>query len=286
MPSKIIGKLLMDDQLVKKELETIAQFPLLEEEYPEFGVGTWKNHSLWNKSGDYRDMLVQDYSTPVKITELGEKLPYINEIIHKTFDITHLKMVRARNLVNGLVFPHRDFIELNNDHHYLRVFIPLENNPDAYHSDEEMVFQMQKGEIWRLDAALIHAAANLSTNSRVHICLDFKFIGNCPPIESIFLNPETTDHCAIPTVPFRKKLLDLNEKLNQLASDISNVDLVNTLYELTKLHFQYDVKVGSCYDWLITAAEKSGLKNILDKCKELKKFMIVKRELGESFAFK
>ncbi|WED43514.1 aspartyl/asparaginyl beta-hydroxylase domain-containing protein [Legionella cardiaca] len=176
MTSKILGKLSFNDELLQNDLNTIAQFPELNEEYDEFGIGYWKNHSLWNECGDFTNTQYRDYITPIKITELGKKLPYITRMVEENFDLTHLKMVRARNLINGFVIPHKDFVELKQRKtHYLRVFIPLENNSDSYHSDEKSVFQMQKGEVWRLDASIVHAAANFGTDSRVHICLDFQF---------------------------------------------------------------------------------------------------------------
>lgn len=286
MSSKVIGKLLMNDALLQKDLDTIAQLPVLEEAYPEFGVGSWKNHSLWNKTGDYRDMQVCDSSTPAQATEFGKQLPYIQQLIDETFDTTHLRMVRSRNLVNGFVFPHRDFVELSkNKNQYLRVFIPLETNQSAYHSDEHSVFQMQKNEIWHLDASIIHSAANFSTNTRVNICLDFQFTDTVPPIESIFLNPETAKTLNQPTEPVRSDLKNLDALLHDLAQKINHENLLETLVMLSKFHFQHQVGIADCYDWLIMIAEKSGSDTLLAKTKRLKTFMIDKRALGEQFSF-
>ena len=286
MSSKMIGKLIFNDELLQKDMNTITQFPHLEEEYAEFGIGTWKNHSLWNDDGDYKNTQYTEYATMAKITELGKKLPYITSVIKENFDITHLKMVRARNLIDGFVVPHKDFVELDkNKAKFLRVFIPLENNKDAYHSDEYGVFQMQKGEVWRLDASIVHAAANFGTDSRVHICLDFQFEDPNAPFESIFLDQKTATAVVPPTVPERSIYDNLDFKLKELATRINKDNLLETLVDLSKLHFQYDVNIIDCYDWLLSVSEQAGSDEILNKTKSLKKYMIEERTLGERFTF-
>lgn len=285
MSSKMIGKVLISEEPLQKDLQTIAQFPILEEEYAEFGIGSWKNHSLWNENGDFADTQYRAYDTSMQITELGEKLPYITQLIKENFDMTYLKMVRARNLINGFVIPHKDFVEFNQSKtYYLRVFIPLENNTDSYHSDEKSVFQMQKGEVWRLDASIVHAAANFGSDSRVHLCLDFQFPEK-QPHESIFLNPGIAEAVVPPTVPTRKILHTLEDTLQQLTGRINKTNILETIVDLTKLHFHYDVSILDCYDWLIKIARQSGCEEILEKSRSLKKYMIESRELGERFAF-
>lgn len=286
MPSQMIGKLVFNDEFLSRDLATIAKFPVLVEEYEEFGTGTWKNHSLWNNDGNFKNTQYQDFSTPALMTELGEQLPYINQLIHDHFDTTYLKMVRARNLINGFVVPHKDFVELERaNNHYLRVFIPLENNADAYHSDEASVFQMQKGEIWRLDASIVHAAANFGQDSRVHLCLDFQLPEALSSFSSIYLDQKLAEAIVTPTVPKREAYVGLEEKLNHLAMNINKETLLETLVELSKLHFQYDVSITECYDWLLSVAEKSGNPDVIRKCKQLKTYMIEKRVFGERFSY-
>ena len=246
MPSKMIGKLSLNNELLQKDLEVVDKFPVIEEEYTEFGVGIWKNHSLWNESGDFKNTQYRDYNTPIKLTELGRKLPYINSLITENFDTTNLKMVRGRNLINGLVIPHKDFVELSKPKEcYLRIFIPLENNQNAYHSDENSVFQMQKAEVWRLDASIIHAAANFGTDNRLHLCLDFQF-DKAIPYGSVFLDQKIPASVVAPTMPIRNKITDLDLKLEQLSNSINTTNLLEVVAELSKLHFKYDVSIADC----------------------------------------
>ncbi|MGR5913138.1 aspartyl/asparaginyl beta-hydroxylase domain-containing protein [Bacillus cereus] len=91
-------------------------------------------------------------------------------------------MVRTRNLVDAMVIPHRDFVEFSHStKQRFRVFLALEDNKMAFHSDEEAVFRIRKGEIWFLDAAIGHAAANFSKDSRVFLCLDYVFDSDFDP---------------------------------------------------------------------------------------------------------
>lgn len=286
MPSQMIGKLILNNEFLARDLATIASFPTLIEEYKEFGTGTWKNHSLWNNDGDFKNTQYQDFATPALVTELGKQLPYINQLIFDHFDTSYLKMVRARNLINGFVVPHKDFVELERaKNHYLRVFIPLENNVDAYHSDEESVFQMQKGEIWRLDASIVHAAANFGHDSRVHLCLDFQLPEASSPFASIYLDQKLADTKVAPTFPQRESYAGLEEKLNYLAKNIKKDTVLDTLVELSKIHFQFDVSIKDCYDWLLAVAEKSGSFAIVNKCKQLKTYMTENRVFGERFSY-
>ena len=285
MPSKIIGKIAIDHSLLNIDLNTIINFPVLPEAYAEFGVGSWRNHSLWNKTGDFHDMQVQDSDEPAQVTALGKQLPYISKLIRETFDTTHLKMVRARNLTNGCVFPHRDFVELSHKSHYLRVFLPLQSNLQSYHSDEQSVFQMQCGEIWQLDASMVHAAANFGEESRIHICLDFQFAGEKPPVEVVFLDPKTAQQLPAPTQPVRKPLANFPQTLNEMSKTFDETTLHSMIVALSKLHFLHTVHVADCYDWLIAMAEKTGSKTLIETCQRLKTFMIVKRAIGEQFSF-
>ncbi|RSD25948.1 aspartyl/asparaginyl beta-hydroxylase domain-containing protein, partial [Vibrio pectenicida] len=125
-------------------------------------------------NGDYRNTQYKDNPNSAKLTELGEKTDYINSVIRKYFDVDNLKMVRTRNLVNGQVVPHKDFIELDdNKGKYIRILIPLETSLTSYHSDEHYgVFRMRKGDIWQLDASVVHAAYNFGNGNRVILCLD------------------------------------------------------------------------------------------------------------------
>lgn len=133
--TRLLGRINFNHDKLRKELEIISKFPVFDEEYSEFNTGIWVNNSLWNDDGDYKNTQYKDYREPAILTELGKQTSYLNEIINKYFMSDNIKMVRTRNLINGQVIPHKDFIELgNNKEKYIRIFIPLETNLTSYHN--------------------------------------------------------------------------------------------------------------------------------------------------------
>ena len=283
MSSMIIGRLDLNEEKLRKDLETVTNFPVLKEEYSEFGVGTWKNDTLWNENGNFRDTQYRDYATPGMVTERGLLLPYIQEMIGANFHVNHLKMVRTRNLIDGLIVPHKDFVELNKPKNfYLRIFIPLEDNANSYHSDESGVFRMRKGEIWILDASIVHAAANFSNESRIFLCLDFQFDEKTHP-SSIFLDQRAYNEKIKPAMAKREPVRDINKHLGRFYATINEKNFKEITVDLAKLHFQYEVSVSDCYNWLADIAQHNGKKELVDKALALKEYMIENRRLGQRF---
>lgn len=286
MPSYIFGKIELDDTQLQKDLEIVKGFPRISEEYDEFGTGVWINNSLWNASQDATDTMYRDFDYPAKQTEYGRQLPYISKLVTENFNLEYLKMVRTRNLIDGMVIPHKDFVELNKPkNQYFRVFVPLEDNQHAFHSDEDNVFQMKKGEIWFLDAAIDHAAVNFSTESRIFLCLDFAFPGDFHPSE-IFTNKALYNEQIKPTIAKRKQLKPeaVEHMIQSLSQIIDKYNFKDVLFMLSKIHFYKDVPVSAAYDWLEEITRRSGKEELLDKTQKLRKYMIEKRDLGERFS--
>ncbi|QYY43560.1 aspartyl/asparaginyl beta-hydroxylase domain-containing protein [Aneurinibacillus thermoaerophilus] len=286
MPSYIFGKIELDDTQLQKDLEIVKGFPRISEEYDEFGTGVWINNSLWNASQDATDTMYRDFDYPAKQTEYGRQLPYISKLVTENFNLEYLKMVRTRNLIDGMVIPHKDFVELNKPkNQYFRVFVPLEDNQHAFHSDEDNVFQMKKGEIWFLDAAIDHAAVNFSTESRIFLCLDFAFPGDFHPSE-IFTNKALYNELIKPTIAKREQLKPeaVEHMIQSLSQIIDKYNFKDVLFMLSKIHFYKDVPVSAAYDWLEEITRRSGKEELLDKTQKLRKYMIEKRDLGERFS--
>lgn len=97
---------------------------------------------------------------------------------------------------------------------------------------------MQKGEIWQLDASIVHAATNFHTDTRVQICLDFQFSEAVPPDESIYLDPNTAKDLAKLTIPVRQNFDNLDMKLDELAKSINNNNRYEALVDLSRLHLK------------------------------------------------
>lgn len=283
--STIIGKLYFKDLSLQNDLTIIKSFPVIQEEYDEFGTGVWINHSLWNEDGNYLNTQYKDYEGKLTCTTLGDKLSYLREFIFENFQTTHLKMVRSRNLMNGMVIPHRDFVELEKPNEcYLRIFIPLESNTQSFHSDEYQVFTMQQGEVWILNAALVHAAANFSCQSRIFLCLDFQFDKPTSP-KTIFKNISVYNPNLKPMLVDRKETMDLELYFAALAKVINKDNFRDIVIDLSRLHFFYEFDIKETYNKLISILDENQDQALVYKARHLKKYMTESRKLGERFTF-
>ncbi|MFM2486196.1 aspartyl/asparaginyl beta-hydroxylase domain-containing protein [Celerinatantimonas yamalensis] len=217
-------------------------------------------------------------------TSYIEYCPQIDEILRKNFNFDNLKMVRARNLVDGMVVPHRDFVEFKDSSKHYRVFLSIEENLKSYHSDDSGVFQMQRGEVWFLDAAIDHAAINFSTKSRMFLCLDFLLDPDLER-EIIFNRDSIIDFSVKPTYRERKKIskYDIDKIIDHTSSLIDRSNFKDHLFSLSKFHFTYDVSVRENFDWLILATKNLEDKKLYRKATELNRYLLDQRELNERF---
>jgi hypothetical protein len=283
MSSHIIGAINMNGYNFTSDLAYLNSITKLSEEYDEFAQGYWKNLSLFNSSGRKDDSQYKNctISSP---TEYMAHCPNIMRMLNDNFDLSNVKMVRARNLIEGMVIPHCDFVELNSNVTYFRVFVPIEYNADSFHSDEQGVFQMQPGEVWFLDAAISHSAINFSNKSRMFICLDFVFDKIFKEADifhsSADISKENRNiHIDRPDMPKEKS----NEIIALIARKISKENFKAYLFEYSRYHFKHNVSVTACYDWLIQGATLAKNQEILEKSKALKKYLTEHREMGERF---
>jgi len=282
MTSRIIGKISLDQAALGNDLEIMGSFPRIEEAYDEFSSGYWKNCSLWNASGDTHDTTYRDISEPVVETPYVQSIPYLRDLVTKNFDMTHITMVRSRNLIDAVIVPHRDFVELEKTKdRYFRVFMVLEDNSFALHSDEDGVFQMRPGEIWFLDAASVHAAANFSASSRQSLCWDFVFDGPFNDSD-IFTNKSLANSRIKPTWIRRDNpSADLAQHLRALGRIVTVDNFRDILFLLTKMQFRVNVPITDVYEWLVMICEESGSDLLLDNALALRKYMIEGRSLHE-----
>lgn len=283
MASYIIKNIDISKYDISKDLNFLRNVKKQKEEYDEFGQGFWQNISLLNSSGDEYDSLYQDGVNPIP-TEVAKNCPTLLKLIEDNFNFSYLKMARTRNLIDGMVIPHRDFIELNQDNKYFRVFIPLELNSYAFHSDESGVFQMLPGEIWFLDASLIHSAINYSTNSRIFLCLDFIFNKDFTE-KDIFIN-SNSKYSNKRNFLIKRNFLTKGEEqkiINSTSTLISKITFKDLLFMLAKYHFNYDIEISRCFNWLIESAKISNDKNIINKSINTYNYLVKKRNFKEKF---
>lgn len=285
MSSKIIARIDIADTDFSKDIDYLDGVAKPDVEYDEFGQGFRANPTLINGSGNSEDTLFRDHDRSLE-TQHARRVPNVMRIIDEVFDRAHLRMVRARNLVDGLIMPHRDYLEVGKSVDYYRVFVPIEYNPDAYHSDEYGVFQMKPGEVWFLDAQIVHSAVNFSSQNRWFLCLDFFLPPNSNPA-SIFKSSSRVlwdvEHAYVP----RQRLPAdrYAEIVTSAAGLLSDSTLKDVALLLSKLHFHFELPVTACYDMLTEAALRSGNERLGKSVAALIDFLIDHRTMGERFRF-
>jgi len=285
-PSRIIRKIDLETDSIDTELEVLSSKIKIEEEYDEYSSGYWQNISLWNRSGCENNTLYSNFNEKGKKTGYCNLLPTITSIVEENFDLTYLKMVRVRTLKNAVLVPHRDFVELDDKVKYFRVFVPLNESKYAYHGDEHSVFRMRLGEVWYLNAALIHSAVNLQDNNRVHLCLDFAFDRDFHPSD-IFLNPENFNVSHDVELVKRSVISDseINRIIDGFSLGIDKHNFKDTLFFLSKIYYTYDISITTVYQWLVHICARSDNQELIEKSQKLQNFMLNHRTLNERFEF-
>ena len=173
MKSQLITSVHIDSNLLRKELVQISSFQF-SNVYQEFICGEFRSCMLWNKRGDIKDSILEKYDTPAKETDYINQLPYLKKLITNTFNLDHLRFARILSLAPNSVFmPHRYYLELKNN--YIRIHLPIKTDQNFFHSEEGEVYHMSQGEVWYLDATKIHSAASFSSQTRLHLVLDFAY---------------------------------------------------------------------------------------------------------------
>lgn len=285
MPSRIIARIALTDIDFSKDIDYLNHIAKPDVEYDEFGQGFRTNPTLINGTGNSKDTLFRDGERAME-TEHARRVPAIMRVIEDVFDRTHLRMVRARNLVDGLIMPHRDYLEVGKTVDYYRIFVPIEYNQYAYHSDESGVFHMKPGEVWFLDAAIVHSAANFSSRSRWFLCLDF-FLSPNSNLAVIFKNSPRmfwdVDHAYIRRQPLSAERRA--EIVAAVAVLLEEETIKDVAHSLSKLHFRYEIPIAACYDMLSEAAARLGNPRINNAVAAMIDFLIEHRTIGQRFCF-
>jgi hypothetical protein len=281
MNSRIIGEASI--VLPQTELNAMLQFAGENEDYSEFHYGDWKTFVIWSQSGADNDGLVIDRGVSGKPTPRAAALPALLDWIGNTFDTTLLKLGRIHSLGDGVLIPHRDFVEFGEDRlPWTRVHVPLHTNEQCLHSEDETVFRMRAGEIWFLDASNLHSAINFSNDRRLNLCLDFALDGQ--PIESVFRRTEALAVQHSPEIVSRAAMQpSFSRELAELGAALTEENFRDTVGTLAKVHFRSDVHIATFYDWLETVAERSGSAELRDKAGSYCRFLRAERDMGQRF---
>jgi hypothetical protein len=287
--TKIIGRINFDSAALENDLAALASIPIIKEQYDEFSAGTWINHSIYNRTGEWSDTRYSDFEHPALKTHIGEQTPYLCRIIEDTFDVQKMRMARVRNLVDGIVIPHIDFLELDdNKDRYIRILIALETCLDSYHSEEKFgTFRMRKGEIWILESQVPHGAYNLGPDNRRILSLDFQYSDEAQPHHSrIFKDKSAHVESIVPAMVQRSELAaeDREDYLRMLATQLKGrYDAEKIVVKLTHMQMRYESPVSEIYDNLVAVAKLTGDAALVAYCEDLRRFYVGARVMDERF---
>lgn len=281
MRTQLLGKIDLDEEPLLKDLENSIGLHY-SEPYVEFLCGRpWKSVMLWAPSGEVGDNVIAHYDTSQAsaATEQCAGLPYIREIIETYFAVEHLSFARLAVMSDSVLVPHRDYVELTGDTAATpahRLHVSLSTSADCLFSEGNVVYRMNAGEVWFLDASRPHSAGVLSDHRRVHLILDFADVD------------EATDlHRFGPTAPgipesstrHREPLTDAQRAAVLSLSSLINMDNLRDVFGIViKTHYRRDG--GRNYVWraMEEIGERSGDEEIQAKIAELYEYYMIERE--------
>ena len=137
-------------------------------EYAEFQSGGWLTLSLYNDTGDPRDVAIRDCEA--QETELLRRMPATRELLH-SLDLRYMWARVARLRPNSFLWEHRDYGELA-DRERHRLHIPLQTNASAALVAGGAWIHLRAGNIWCLAPENPHGACNLTGPDRLHLIMD------------------------------------------------------------------------------------------------------------------
>lgn len=270
MNSQIVGVIELEPKAIQRELNKIAQLEFNDTEYSNYVFGGWKNCVLRNATASYRDTTLREYEGYSQPTELAKNLDYVNSIISNTFNLKYLKWLRIFVCQQGVLLPHRDYLEMKKG--FTRLHVSLQTDLTCLHSEEDKVFHMRVGEIWFLDATKIHSACSLSNSARISLCLDF-----VPevPIQELIKNHTIYNEGSLPK-PYivEREILSRKDLENILTmSNTVNEDNFDQIVEsLARVHFLKQANAIEMFDWLIKIARNSGNLKLMKEALLIKQF--------------
>lgn len=254
--ARALGRVDLDAERLARDIESIVQLPL-NGGYSEYSRGNpgWNNVVLMNETGDPTDQVFGGHGGLPQPTPHLMVLPYVREVLESTFALEHLLWARLFICENGMLIPHRDYLDLPEDE-FTRVHLALTVGPHSFHSENEVVFRMRQGEIWFIDGTVNHAASSYGDGQRVYLSCDFR-----PDVAFSSLVPDHFDVHGelVPDIVVRPELPDdFDDQLKSLVSltDEHNIDELIGL--LSRVHFAHQTSCGQVYDWIDFAAQAVG----------------------------
>ena len=245
-------------------------------EYDTFTFGSWSAHVLANGSGVDSDTSFRPHDDSLTLTELGKQLPGIMSLVTDHFPLDRLQWVRIFRARDAIITPHVDFLEWGEPG--TRVQVPLRTNEESLHSENDVVYHLRRGEVWKIHTTDPHSARSLGATARLSLCLDFSdaetpiaIRDDIPATEPIRIieRPEAT-------------VAELEELMGP-GSHVNAATMRSDFRRFATLHFERRAHAAAAFDWYEEAARRAGDVDLVAKAQAFRTYCIQKRADGEAF---
>ncbi|MDJ0466741.1 putative nonproteinogenic amino acid hydroxylase [Streptomyces sp. H27-C3] len=245
-------------------------------EYDAFTFGSWSAHVLANSGGSEEDTSFRPYEGQLGVTELGRKLPGIMSVVTDNFPLERLQWVRIFSLSDGILAPHIDFLEFTDPG--TRLQIPLRTDEDSLHSENDIVYHLRRGEVWKIHTTVPHSARSVSPVARLSLCLDFA--GADEPVEVKNAVPAEQPVHIVSRPPVSDA--EMGELLSSTAG-LTTSTMRAAFRRFAAVHFDRQSDATAAFDWFVEAAERTGDNAMADKARAFRTYCIEKRGYREAF---
>ncbi|MFG2351161.1 putative nonproteinogenic amino acid hydroxylase [Streptomyces phaeochromogenes] len=245
-------------------------------EYDALTFGAWTCHVLANGSGAESDIAFRPHSGRLTLTELGRQLPGIMSLVTEHFSLDRLQWVRIFSLRDGIMAPHVDFLEFSEPG--TRLQIPLRTSEESLHSENDIVYHLRRGEVWKIHTTDPHSACSSAGTARLSLCLDFSdaeepvaIRNDVPATEPIRIieRPEATP-------------AELEELIGS-GRKLTPATMRSDFRQFAALHFERNAHAAMVFDWYEEAARRTGDVGMVAKAQAFRRYCIEKRIDGEAF---
>ncbi|MFH8394029.1 MULTISPECIES: putative nonproteinogenic amino acid hydroxylase [unclassified Streptomyces] len=247
-------------------------------EYDTFTFGSWSSHVLANGSGADSDVAFRPHEGSLSLTELGKRLPNVMSLVTEHFPLERLQWVRIFALRDGIIAPHVDFLEWAKPG--LRVQVPLRTSEESLHSENDTVYHIRRGEVWKIHSTDPHSARSTARTARLSLCLDFAeseeplaIRGDIPATEPVLL-PERPEVSAAEL-----------EELIDSGRHFTPGTMRAAFRPFAALHFERRAHATAAFDWYLEAARRTGDEDMVAKAQAFRTYCIEKRGDGEAFVW-
>jgi putative nonproteinogenic amino acid hydroxylase len=184
--------------------------------------------------------------------------------------------VRIFRAQDAILAPHVDFLEWAEPG--TRLQIPLRTSEDNLHSENDIVYHLRRGEVWKIHTTDPHSTRSSAETARLSLCLDFS--GADEPI-AIRKDIPVTEPIRLIERPGATDV-ELEELLG-VGNGFSPETMRSEFRRFVEFHFERRSHAAATYDWYEEAARLTGNADMAAKARAFGTYCIEKRADGEAF---